>query len=256
MKTFYKIFTILTFLCCFVYGDSFSEEFFSIKNADERKEEFMKTLTPLIEKANEGILKERETVDIFFQKVESDGLDSIGNNERLLIEAIARKYKINSIEDKRSFERRVAPVPTSLAIAQAAIESGWGTSRFAKEANNIYGQWVWTNDDEIGMIPSRRAAGKTHRVRIFETLQDAVNGYLLNLNSHYAYEGFRHLRLKKGDALSGIDAAETMINYSEIREKYVGMLKGVIRTNKLLSLDDSYKELLQGSSTKSLHPLS
>jgi len=256
MRIFYRIFTILTFLCCFVFGESFSEEFFKIKNADERKEEFVRILTPLIEEANENILKERETVDLFFQKLESDGLDSIGNNERLVVEAIAKKYKIDSIENKKLFEKRVAPVPTSLAIAQAAVESGWGTSRFTREANNIYGQWIWTNNDELGMIPKKREIGKNHRVRIFSTLQDAVNSYLLNLNCHNAYENFRYLRLNKGDAFSGIDAANTMVNYSEIREKYVKILKDIIKTNKLLKLDNSYRELVQNSNTKSLHPLS
>lgn len=245
MKIACRFFVLLTFVCCFVFGSGFSDEFYKIQNKEKRKEEFVKILTPLIEKANENVLKERKTIELFFQKVKNDGIENIGQNEKLMIEAIAKKYRIDSIEDKKAFDKKVAPVPVSLAIAQAAVESGWGNSRFVKEANNLYGQWIWTNNDKLGLIPAKREDGKSHRVRIFKSIQNSVNSYILNLNRHYAYKDFRDLRLEKKEHFNGFEAAEAMASYSEIREEYVKILKDVIRMNKLLKLDSSYKELLQ-----------
>ncbi len=81
-----------------------------------------------------------------------------------------------------------------LALVQGAIESGWGKSRFVREANNIFGHWTW---GEVGLIPLGREEGKTHKIRIFRTMQSSVDAYILNLNRHYAYKSFRKARLKK-----------------------------------------------------------
>jgi Bax protein len=241
VKRFYKSFLLLTFLCNFGLGSGFSGEFLKIRDMNNRKMEFVKIVTPLIEQANDNVLKERKTVELFFQKVESKGLNSVGKNEKLIIEKIAKRYKISSIKDKKAFEKKVAPVPTSLAIAQAAIESGWGTSRFAKDANNIFGQWIWTDDDRLGLVPKERENGKKHRVRIFVTLQSSVNSYILNLNSHSAYKDFRDLRYEKKGKYNGLEASDTMLRYSEIGENYVQLLKNIIKTNNFLKLDKTYK---------------
>lgn len=242
-KIVFKVFISLIFLCCFAHGSEFSKSFFSIKDIKQRKEEFIKVITPLIEKANEDIAKERKTIDLFFQKVESKGIKSVKAREKLAVEIIAKKYRIDSINKKELFKERVAPIPVSLAIAQAAVESGWGTSRFAKVANNIYGQWVWSDDDSVGIIPKQRQEGKKYRIRVFKTIQESVNSYMLNLNRHGAYKDFRTLRLEKGGSFNGIEAAETMTGYSGIGHEYVVLLKKVINSNKLLRFDSSYKNL-------------
>lgn len=256
MKTFYKIFILLAVSFGFAFGGGFDSNFYNIKDAQKRKEEFVKILTPLIEKTNESIITERKAVERYFKKVRDEGIENINEGEKIAIKAIAKKYRIDSIEDKKQFDEKVAPVPVSLAIAQAAIESGWGSSRFTKEANNLYGQWIWTDNDKLGLVPANREEGKKHRIRIFNSLQSSVNSYMLNLNRHDAYKDFRKLRLEQKQFFTGLEAAEGMESYSEIRGKYVNILKDVMKANRLVNLDILYKELLQANEEIFIQPLS
>jgi len=151
-----------------------------------------------------------------------------------LRQILARLYP----PSRKEFLQKINVVPASLAIAQGSIESAWGKSRFVRLANNVFGHWTW---GEIGIIPARREEGKTHKIRIFSTLQKSVDAYMLNLNRHVAYEDFRKQRnmaIGEGRKFSGHDAAGTMLKYSELGEKYVKILQKVIKDNRLLYYDN------------------
>ena len=136
---------------------------------------------------------------------------------------------------------RVDAVPASLALAQAASESGWGTSRFASLGNSLFGQWTWGK----GLKPAEQRAGThgDHRIAAFDTTGEAAYAYALNLNTQGAY---RDLRLKRADLrrhnqrISGSVLAETLLKYSERGQAYVDDLKALIRQNRLDDADDAY----------------
>jgi len=198
----------------------------------------MKILLPLVNRSNKKIEKEREFVKKFFKIAEGNdfrGLD-VRNLKNLI--RLYHKYHIKQLFDKKQYLKRIDTVPASLALAQAAIESGWGKSRFVLEANNIFGHWTYSGK---GLIPINRDAGKTHMIRIFNSLQSSVNAYVLNLNRNNAYRDFRNRRKKAHDkkrVYNGLMASKTMVNYSALKEKYIKILDSVIKRNNLLYYDN------------------
>ena len=129
-------------------------------------------------------------------------------------------------------------IPVSLAIAQAAIESGWGTSRFALEGNALYGQWTWTND---GITPAAADTGSTHKVMKFKYLKASVRAYQRNLNTHSGYKEFRMARAELRDNrrnLDGIILATYLDRYAETGKEYVKIIKQIIKQNNLTDFDD------------------
>jgi len=202
-----------------------------------QKREFINILKPLIDKSNEKTMKERVFIKSFFKEALSRGFRFLNPNDLKKLLSISKKYRIKNLFDRDMYLKRVDIVPISLALVQGAIESGWGKSRFVREANNIFGHWTW---GEIGIIPLGRENGKTHKIRIFSTMQKSVDAYILNLNRNYAYKSFRDVRAAKreeGRLLTGYEAADTMINYSELREKYVDMLHKMMKDYHLLYYD-------------------
>lgn len=191
-----------------------------------------------------------------------DFIKSLGNLENLdknslkykRLEELQIKYKIKNIYNYNEFLRRIDIVPPSLALAQAATESGWGKSRFFKEANNIFGHWTY--NPRIGMVPLRRAAGKKHFIRIFKTLQDSIAAYMLNLNRTGAYYEFRAKRKEmrvKGNFIDGMKLAKTMTKYSGIGHDYVKILQSIIRKNKLAHYDKEFNTLMRNEKILNLH---
>jgi len=221
------------------------ESYYKIRNSKEQKREFINILKPLIDEGNEKILKERFFVEKFFQKAINSAFRALnpGDLKRLL--RISKKYRVKNIFDKNMYLKKIDLIPVPLALVQGAIESGWGKSRFVREANNVFGHWTW---GEKGIIPLGRDEGKTHKIRIFKSLQSSVDAYMLNLNRHYAYKSFRNVRLQKslaGKQITAFEAADTMINYSELREKYVQMLHSMMKEYKLLYYDVARKHDIQ-----------
>ena len=145
-----------------------------------------------------------------------------------LLLAAADRYRA---ESARELLDRVRPVPVSLLLAQAAIESAWGTSRFAVEANNLFGIWTWNGP---GLVPQRRDKGKRHKVRLFDSIIDGARAYALILNSRPAYAGFRALRRQGAGSLR---LADGLLQYSARRERYVAAVKAMIRNNNLTAFD-------------------
>jgi Bax protein len=146
---------------------------------------------------------------------------------------------------------RVDAIPPSLALAQAAEESGWGTSKFARRGNALFGQWTTSSD--VGIVPARRDAGKTHKIKAFKSLQDSIAAYMRNLNVHRAYREFRQARhslRRRGRALDGLRLAAGMTRYSERAEKYVETLRIIINVNRLNLFDAAQLEDSRRSSTE------
>jgi len=130
-------------------------------------------------------------------------------------------------------------IPVSLAIAQAAKETGWGTSRFAQEGNALFGQWTWSGE---GLKPKEADGNEGHKVMKFNVLQASVRAYQRNLNTHRSYENFRlaraHLR-DKGQPLDSIILSQFLKNYAETGNQYVEVLQKIIKQNNLKDFDDA-----------------
>ena len=130
-------------------------------------------------------------------------------------------------------------IPTSMAIAQAAKETGWGTSRFAQEGNALFGQWTWTGE---GIKPAGAEDDSTHKVMKFKVLQASVKAYHRNLNTHPSYRAFRSARAEYREEkkiLDSIVLSQYLDKYAETGKEYVKILQQIIRQNKLTDFDDA-----------------
>lgn len=206
-----------------------------IRAPKQRKKIFFKTVLPLILKVNDEISADRARL----MKIRADASQekAIPAQDRLWLAAMTDRFRVKSGR-LAELQRRMDSVPPSLAMAQAAEESGWGTSRFALEGNALFGQWTYSPVG--GIVPRGREAGLTHSIKAFDQLLDAVRAYVHNLNTHKAYREFRQERaaLRSQDAdLNGAVLAGSMTRYSERGDKYVRSIRAIIRTNKLLDFD-------------------
>jgi Bax protein len=151
--------------------------------------------------------------------------------------------------DDKSFKQilgelliKIDEVPPSLVVAQAINESGWGRSRFAREANNLFGMWCYTPG--CGLVPERRRANDKHEVKRYASIQDSVDEYLRNINRNKAYSELRTLRAEQRQrlqSLSGEYLAQGLRRYSSIGGEYVNRIRGIIRSRQLDRLDQQYK---------------
>ena len=199
----------------------------------DKKAIFIRFMLPLILNANQEIWEQREIL-----KAAKNAAD------HQVIMNIARLYKVK-IEETSIDElliltnERVLPVPTSLALAQAAIESGWGTSRFSIQGNALFGQWSWS--PESGLKPLE-ASNSQAVVRSFPDLQSSVTAYMKNLNTHFAYQEFRELRksyVSNGKWPNGLDLAPALHPYAETGDHYVDSIENIISHNNLVRFDYS-----------------
>ena len=203
-----------------------------------KKRAFFHTLLPVAKIALLEVEEEREKLLSLLDKlpVSSDQLISenvinlmnLSNVEQEFLTGLMEKYRANNFDELLS---RVDVFPVSLILAQGAIESSWGSSRFATEGNNLFGIWTW---GEKGMIPAERQEGKNHKVAIYDSILDSVRAYLLTLNRIEAHRAIREIRLQTTDSLQ---LAEGLINYSERREEYISDVKMIIDYNRLQEYD-------------------
>lgn len=216
---------------------------------DRRKSLFFRTVLPMILIVNESIASERSLL-LELQAItrsetfEESDLDEDGT---IWLIDMAKQYGIDMDADDVTLQDavdvltlRIAPIPTSLAMAQAVEESAWGTSRFAREGNALFGQWVWSED--AGIVPEDQREGQAYAVRAFDSPLQSVFGYAKNLNTHWAYTSFREQRaalLDANEALDGWALAETLTRYSERGENYVKSLHAIMRVNNLRPLDNA-----------------
>ena len=202
-----------------------------------RKRLFFKTMLPLILGENETIMRERQRLNAVAERV--SGAVSISNADREWLIRLAVRYKSDP-KNLETLRRRVDVVPPSLALAQAAIESGWGTSRFAQEGRALFGQRTYI--DRSGMVPSAQEHGEVFRIRSFQHLADAVKSYIHNLNTHWAYRAFRRQRAQmrvQSILPDGLALARSLERYSERGAAYVRDIRTIIRANDLRPLDSA-----------------
>ncbi|CCQ75698.1 glucosaminidase domain-containing protein [Magnetospira sp. QH-2] len=204
----------------------------------DRKALFLSSVLPLVLEVNDSIRADRVRLENIRNLVQDH--QRVPALERLWLTTIAERYG-RPETDFKGLLSRMDVVPPSLALAQAAVESGWGTSRFARDGNALFGQWTMARSDK-GLVPQGRDKGKTHRIKAFDRLIDSVAGYMHNLNTHRAYGDFRRQRStqrRTGGALSGHDLAGTLGKYSERGQHYIDTLRRVIDANDLRRLDDA-----------------
>ena len=220
-----------------VFLASLPPDMATIRRAAVRKALFFKTVLPLILQINEEILAERRRLWRLRHRIAMGvGLDAV---DRLWLTVMAERYAVER-GDVDELLRRMDVIPPSLALAQSAEESGWGTSRFVREGNALFGQWVFV---DVGhLVPRRREEGKRHKIKAFDSLIDSVRGYVRNLNTHRAYRDFRRAReamRRQGKPVDGWVLAENLTRYSQRRRAYVRTIRTIIGTNNLRPLDDA-----------------
>lgn len=209
-----------------------------IRETAKRKAVFFKTVLPLVLQVNEQIVRDRQRLwDLSAQQKTGAPLAA---DDRLWLAVMAERYGTKR-GDVAALLKRHDVVPPSLALAQAAIESAWGTSRFVREGNAMFGQWTF-EDDHNGIVPNDRMDGMTHRIRAFDSLYESVLSYVTNLNRHRAYKEFRQMRSEmrsQGQALDGKKLATTLHRYSERGAAYVSELHSIMSGNDLGMLDSA-----------------
>ena len=208
------------------------QEIKMIENTKKRKEFFIQIVLPLIVKENNNIRIDRKTLFRVINK---------SNNSVVEKQWLEKKYKQYGVKsgDLSSLKVRMDEIPVSLAIAQAAKETGWGTSRFAQEGNALFGQWTWSGE---GLKPKDADADKGHKVMKFNVLQASVRAYQRNLNTHRTYREFRKARAELRDLNKPLDSMELskyLNKYAETGNQYVEVLQKIIKQNNLKDFDDA-----------------
>ena len=202
-----------------------------IESSKKRKNLFIQIILPLILEENSLILIDRKRLFSILNK---------NKNSKKEINWLNRKFKQYGVlnKDIPTLKVRMDIVPVSLAIAQAAKETGWGTSRFALEGNALFGQWTWSGD---GIKPAGAESNTKHKVMKFKVLKASVRAYQRNLNTHSSYKKFRQLRAQLRDDSEKLDSlllAEQLDNYAETGKEYTKILKQIIEQNSLKDFDD------------------
>jgi len=208
-----------------IYFTRLPKDLDKIRNNRQKKETFLQILLPLVVAENEKIKKDRT----YLQKILKE------NQTEKNINWINKKYKEYKVTDKNINEliEKIDIIPNSIALAQAAKESGWGTSRFALEGNAIFGQWTWNG---IGMVPLEKDKDQKHKILKFPLLRASVKAYITNLNSHAGYKSFRKKRLElraNNKTLSGLDLIHELENYAQTGKEYTEILAKIIKQNDL-----------------------
>ncbi|MDE0779776.1 MAG: glucosaminidase domain-containing protein [Alphaproteobacteria bacterium] len=220
-----------------LFVENLPEDFNAPMAIEQRKQTFIRTVLPLILKANEEVRSERGQLMALEEQV-SSGLE-IPEEAQLWLDNLAEKYRASS-NDFTTLLRRVDTVSPTLALAQSIEESGWGRSRFSRLGNALYGQRVWSKGG--GFVPEERGEEEKFEVRAFDSLFESVRSYVVNLNRHYAYEGYRaeRSRMRSGKTpFDGRRLSGTLISYSERREAYVESLAGLIEGNRLWQFENA-----------------
>ncbi|MGH6719006.1 MAG: glucosaminidase domain-containing protein [Alphaproteobacteria bacterium] len=194
-----------------------------------RKRRFVALVLPLIQAENVALLAERRAVEALVARI---AMGRLGPVDRARLERIKRAYGV-ATDDPAALLDRVDAVPASLALAQAAVESGWGTSRFARQGNALYGQRAWS--PSLGLVPEAHAGEAAFAVKSFASLGASIRSYMRNLNRHPEYAGFRAARAglrAAGLPLDGEHLAGTLTAYSEAGQDYVRLVQRVLRDNR------------------------
>jgi Bax protein len=210
---------------------------FQHPEVDIKKQAFFEYLGPVIENINTEIRAERTWLLDLAQTAETNSLALLQTDQ---LYSMATDYDLDphEVDSHESLIEelliRIDVIPKSLALVQAAKESGWGSSRFARNGYNLFGQHCF--DEGCGFTPADRKAGRSHEVAEFDSVESAVRAYMHNLNTHYRYQHFRELRAqlrKQEEALTGVKLAQGLSAYSERGKAYIKEIIALIRHNEL-----------------------
>ena len=214
-----------------IYFTQFPKDLDEIKSVKLKKETFIKIVLPLVVAENQKIILDRITLDkVLPRKGKSE-------KEKLWLRQKYKEYKVAN-NDISELKRRMDIIPISIALAQAAKESGWGTSRFALEGNAIFGQWTWSGR---GIAPLNRDDKKNHKILRFPILRASVKAYKNNLNTHKGYKDFRAKRSKlrsKNKKIAGLSLIHTLENYAQTGKEYTKILEQIIEENSLTDFEN------------------
>lgn len=203
-------------------------DYSNVKTTAEKKQVFFDTLRPIVHNQNQKIRDTRQRIE-FARDHDTD---------KQWLAEIAQQYKLDWNPEQPDWEillRRVDTIPLELVMTQAANESAWGQSRFAQQANNLFGQWCFRKG--CGIVPSQRDKGQKHEVKSFESINHSVSSYMHNINTTSAYKSLRKIRSElrqQGKPLSAIILATGLEKYSIRGKAYVKELQSMIKTNKHL----------------------
>ena len=218
-----------------VIFSSLPTDFMDIQPIIERKRLFINTLIPIIYSENLQILNDRKKILDWWR--ESDGENFSRDFWPQWLFELSEKYG-SSDSNLGNLLMRVDIIPISLALAQSAIESGWGTSRYSREGNAVFGQYTF--DETKGLKPKDRNENDEFFIKKFPNLSESVRSYLKNINTHLAYADFREERKKlrmSGENLSGYKLVNFLKDYSERRESYVKDVKEIMSSNNFQKYD-------------------
>jgi len=213
-----------------IYLTKLPKDLRTLGDTRKRRELFIKIVLPLILDENNKITEDR--IKLF--KIISKNFNTAG--ERVWLKRRFKEYKIDD-QDLSKLKMRMDIIPVSIALAQAANESGWGTSRFALEGNALFGQWTWSKK---GITPKNKDPDQSHKILQFQILKASVRAYKNNLNTHNAYKEFREVRAKlrqSGTKITGLALIKYLKNYASIGEKYTEIIEGIIVHNTLTDFD-------------------
>ena len=213
-----------------IYFTQFPRDLDALQSTKLKKETFIKIVLPLIVAENERILADREKLSTLINKKFTTDLEKQWIRQKLL------EYKVKK-GNLQELLVRIDIIPTSIALAQAAKESGWGTSRFALEGNAIFGQWTWSGQ---GIAPLDRESNKNHKILKFPILRASVKAYQNNLNTHKSYNKFRQKRSdlrNKKRKIAGLELTETLNNYAQTGSEYTKILNQIIKQNRLTDFE-------------------
>ena len=204
----------------------------NIESSKKRKQLFIQIVLPLILEENERIKLDRKRLFVILNK---------NNNTESEKKWLKNKFKQYGVvnRDLTTLKIRIDEIPVSLAIAQAAKETGWGTSRFALEGNALFGQWTWNGD---GIKPAEADDQAKHKIMRFNVLQASVRAYQRNLNTHLSYKEFREARAIQRDnkgKLNSLELVNYLDKYAETGKEYTKILKIIIQQNSLQDFDDA-----------------
>ncbi len=209
--------------------------FAAITDITARKKAFVDYLKPAIDQLNQERAEERQTLVTIYTNMRAGKAPDYWQRHQLKM--WAERYDLDFQADKlktlaRKLLLHLDQIPTSMVLAQAALESAWGTSRFVQTGNNFFGQWCFKKG--CGMVPIARNEDAKHEVKYFDSPEDSIKTYFENINKHAAYQELRQLRARtraEGKALSGLNLVAGLENYSQRGQAYVDDLRAVIRSN-------------------------
>jgi len=215
-----------------IYLTKLPKDLKTLGDTKTKRELFIKIVLPLILDVNKQITDDRKKLF----KILGKNFNTAG--ERVWLNRRFKQYKIED-HDLAKLKMRMDTIPVSMALAQAANESGWGTSRFALEGNALFGQWTWSKK---GISPKNKDPNQGHKILQFQILKASVTAYKNNLNTHNAYKEFREVRAQlrqENKKIIGLDLTQYIKSYAAIGEKYVAIIEDIIEKNSLTDFDNA-----------------